>query len=445
MNNILIIDDDPALCRTLEIQLQAEGCEVQSVQRAFDGVQAASSLPNVILLDLNLPDQTGLDILPDLQVVSPESSVVLMTGNPDNRAAVEAMRMGAFDYLRKPLDLDELLAMIERICATAPEKMPVEGDDEEQQVSSDDMIGAHPKIIEIHKQIGLLARSPVTTLIQGASGTGKELAARILHNAASPEKPFVAINCSAVVATLLESELFGHEKGAFTGADRAKEGKLEHAGDGTVFLDEIGDMALDLQGKLLRVLQEGEFTRVGGLQAIPIRARIVAATHRNLMELIDDGLFRRDLFYRLNVTVLNLPSLTDRASDIPLLASALLVKISKKLDQPLRKVSDEVMEKLITHPWPGNVRELENVLTRAVALSNGAEINMDDLQFMGQDNIGSEAMENIVTLADAEKVHIDKILRKNNWNITHSASQLAISPTTLRKKIHDYGLRPEML
>ena len=444
MNNVLIIDDDPALCRTLEIQLQAEGYRVQSVQRAGEGVQAAVSGPNVILLDLNLPDQTGLDILPDLQEVSPDSSVVLMTGNPDNRAAVWAMRMGAFDYLRKPLDLDELLAMIERICAAVSEKSSTDGDADEEPVSSDDMIGAHPKIIEIHKQIGLLARSPVTTLIQGASGTGKELAARILHNAASLEQPFVAINCSAVVATLLESELFGHEKGAFTGADRAKKGKLEYAGEGTVFLDEIGDMALDLQGKLLRVLQEGEFTRVGGLHAIPIRARIVTATHHNLQDLVEEGLFRRDLFYRLNVTVLHLPGLTERASDIPLLTSALLGRISKKFDQPLRKVTDEAMEKLMAHSWPGNVRELENVLTRAVALSKGSEINVGDLLFMDTDSTSSDATESIITLADAEKVHIDKILRKNNWNITHSATQLAISPTTLRKKIHDYDLHPDM-
>ena len=442
MSNILIIDDDPALCRTLEIQLKAAGQTVHFVLNAADGVAGAVDQPDIIFLDLNLPDRTGLEILPDLIAASSDSSIIMMTGNTDNRAAVEAMRLGAFDYLRKPLDLDELLAMVEKV--QTQKSTDGQGSEEErvEPVSADDMIGAHPKIIEVHKQIGLLARTRVTTLIHGESGTGKELAARILHNASSPDQPFVAINCSAVVPTLLESELFGHEKGAFTGAEKAKQGKLEFAAQGTVFLDEIGDMALDLQGKLLRVLQEEEFTRVGGLKAIPLRARIVTATHRDLANLVAQGVFRQDLFYRLNVTVLNLPPLRERLDDIPLLSEALLAKISRSLGQPYRQLSAQAVQRLMDYTSPGNARELENVLTRAAALSRGSEIQGDDLELTPQED-GTGEEDDVVTLADAERKHIRKVLIKYNWNITHTATQLEISPTTLRKKIQDYNLQSE--
>jgi two-component system response regulator AtoC len=305
-----------------------------------------------------------------------------------------------------------------------------------------EMIGSHPRMMEVHKTIGLLSRSRLTVLIQGESGTGKELAARILHNASASDKPFVAVNCSAVVPTLLESEFFGHERGAFTGADKVKIGKLQYAGEGTVFLDEIGDMPLDLQGKLLRVLQEEEFVRVGGLEHIRLQARIVAATHHDLEKLIREEKFRRDLYYRLAVSSIILPPLRERRSDIAQLVEFLLRKISGKLNRTVATVSESALQHLMHYDWPGNIRELENVLTRAAALSSRKVLQRSDLDTLTMETAGTPADTDMpLTLFGVEKKHIEKVLIMNNWNITRSAQMLDISRTTLRKKIKDYQLR----
>lgn len=303
------------------------------------------------------------------------------------------------------------------------------------------MIGSDQKIIDIHKQIGLLARSRITLLVTGESGTGKELVARILHEASAPDQPFVAINCSAFISTLLESELFGYEKGAFTGADQVKEGKLEFAGKGTVFLDEIGDMSLDLQSKLLRVLQEDEFVRVGGLKPKMLKARIVAATHRNLQEMVNKGTFRQDLFYRLNVVSIVVPPLRERRSDIDHLAEYLLAKIASKMGRQALPLSTAGRLKLRTGSWPGNVRELENSLTRAMVLAHGREIDAEDLVIEQNDNQEQPSLPVTGTLAATERMHINQALNEHNWNITHTALTLDVSPTTLRKKITDYHLK----
>jgi two-component system response regulator AtoC len=447
---VLIIDDDQALCRSMQIPLGMKRHEARCVFAAEAGVAAAREFaPDLVFLDVNLPDQSGLAALPGLLADPGLPTVVIMTGETDNSTVVEAMRGGAFDFLRKPLDLDEILAVVKRVerlrgraVAAAPDQstpaspgpLPLPGPE---------MIGAHPRVVELHKMIGLLSRSRVTVLIQGESGTGKELAARILHMARNSDSPFVATNCSAVVPTLLESEFFGHEKGAFTGADRIKVGKLEYAGSGTLFLDEIGDMPMDLQAKLLRVLQEEEFVRVGGLEPIPLRARIVAATHSDLPTLVREGRFREDLFYRLSVATLHILPLRERRTDIPLLAEALLAKIATKLQCPRPALDGEAMRRLLAHDWPGNVRELENVLTRAVALTVDTVLAADDLQMAapasGHARPGSQAGP-ALTLAEAEKLHVEKSLLDLHWNISRAARQLDISPTTLRKKISDYGL-----
>jgi len=443
--NILIVDDDKALCRSLQIQLCLAQHEVRCVYGAEEGVSGARAFsPELILLDLNLPDQSGLNALLCLLDLPCRPSVVMMTGEDDNNAAVEAMRRGAFDYLRKPLDMEDISAMVERVARHRSQKetMP------EKRVSSFagnyqmEMIGSHPKLIELHKKIGLLSRNRVTVLIQGESGTGKEMAAKILHEASTPDKPFVAINCSAVVPTLLESEFFGHEKGAFTGADRIKAGKLEHAKGGTIFLDEIGDMPLDLQGKLLRVLQEEEFVRVGGLESIPFTARVIAATHWDLHQLVNEGRFRKDLFYRLSVSSLYMPALRERRNDIPLLVDALLAKIATKMQCAMPTLTEDAMQKLLAYDWPGNVRELENVLTRAIALATDKVFTAEELQLFLPEQASPAASAEFVavTLAEAEKTHLEKTLIALQWNITKSARQLAISPTTLRKKIADYGI-----
>ncbi len=296
------------------------------------------------------------------------------------------------------------------------------------------------KIVEVVKQIGLLSMSRVTVLVEGESGTGKELVARALHEAACSDKPFIAINCSAVVPTLLESELFGHEKGSFTGAESRKTGKLEYAKEGAIFFDEIGDMPLDLQAKVLRVVQEREFERVGGLESVPFRARVIAATNRNLEVLVKEGKFRQDLYYRLAVSRIVLPPLRERSGDIPLLVRHLIDRIGRKLHHRVEAVETEAMRRLQVYKWPGNIRELDNVLTRAIALARADVISADELEFSrGADP--TPAPTEVVPLKDAEKEHIKHALTANDWNITHTAKKLRISPTTLRKKITDFSLK----
>ncbi len=448
---ILIIDDDQALCRSMQVSLTLKGYDVRMVFSGENGILATAEFkPDVVFLDINLPDLNGLETLPNLLKTPNKPTVVIMTGESDNLIAVQAMRKGAFDYLRKPLDPSEIYTTLARIKTHRTKERPATPDASLTSPlapppviidkARPHMIGAHPDIVDIHKKIGLLSRSKVTVLIQGESGTGKELVARILHDASAPDTPFVDINCSAVVSTLLESEFFGHEKGSFTGADQLKIGKLEYAGEGTVFFDEIGDMPMDLQSKLLRVLQEGEFVRVGGLKPIPFRARFVSASHWDLEKLVDEGKFRQDLFYRIAVSSLYLPPLRDRIEDIPELVEALLKKITLQLGCPTPTIKDDALQKFKEHSWPGNVRELENTLTRAVALSTDSILTGPDIHLNHSHHPGQISHPTPTTLAEAEKIHVEATLLKLDWNITRTAKQLAISPTTLRKKIADYNL-----
>jgi two-component system response regulator AtoC len=445
LSRILIIDDDRALCRSLELQLQLHNHKAATAGDVAEGLAlAATTSPDLLLLDINLPGRNGLSALPDFVELKPEIPVVIMTGEPGNQLVVEAMRNGALDYLRKPFDFQAVLGLLATLAKqkAADRQPPLEQQQEEDcKEAPMAMIGTHPRMIAIHKTIGLLSRSRVTVLIHGESGTGKELAARILHQASAPDRPFVGVNCSAVVPTLLESEFFGHEKGAFTGADRVKIGKLEYAGEGTVFLDEIGDMPLDLQGKLLRILQEEEFVRVGGLKPLPFKARIVAATHCNLEELTRTGKFRQDLFYRLAVSTIELPPLRERREDIPMIADFLLRKINRKLQRPPTAISAEALAWLTARDWPGNVRELENVLTRAVALAKSTVLTRQSLDSSPGADGADRSADRPLSLVEAEKEHIQRILTMQRWNITHSARILQISPTTLRKKIADFELK----
>jgi two-component system response regulator AtoC len=437
---ILIIDDDQALCRSLQVSLNFKGHDVHMVFSGEDGISATAEFqPDVVFLDINLPGLNGLDTLPNLIKLENEPTVVIMTGESDNLIAVQAMRKGAFDYLRKPLEPKDIHTILSRIKVHRKQETSQEHLVAASLTSQSNMIGTHPDIIDIHKKIGLLSRSKVTVLIQGESGTGKELVARILHEASAPNQPFVDINCSAVVSTLLESEFFGHEKGAFTGAEQLKIGKLEYADKGTVFFDEIGDMPMDLQSKLLRVLQEGEFVRVGGLKPIPFKARFVSATHWNLEELVEQGKFRQDLYYRIAVSSLQLPPLRDRAQDIPPLVEALLKKITEQLGLSTPSLKNDALQKLQDHNWPGNVRELENALTRSVALATDSVLTATDIHLSHNTQIPLQA-DRPITLADAEKIHVETALLQRNWNITKTAKKLEISPTTLRKKIADYDL-----
>ncbi len=442
IERILIVDDDAALSRSLQLQLGAKGIAADVAGTAAGGIVAVETeAPDLVLLDINLPDGDGLSVMKQIVKQCPDVPVVIVTARQDMAATIKAMQSGAFDYIRKPFDIDDVMLVIEKLGRRGPQSK-TGGTTAGDAAPPRELVGAAPKMLDVLKQVGLLSRSRVSVLIRGESGTGKELVARALHEASCPCEPFLAINCSAVVPTLMESELFGHEKGAFTGADRKKIGKLEFAGKGTVFFDEIGDMEIDLQAKLLRVLQEKEFERVGGTEALTFKARVVCATHRNLKVMVADRKFREDLLYRIAVSELELPPLRERPGDIRLLVQHFLAKLGTELHKRVDNVDGVAMRELNKYHWPGNVRELENVLARAVALSRSSTLVADDFALPNKSVAGGASVENAgVSLADAEKIHIEKVLSSTGWNITRTAQLLEISPTTLRKKISDYALQ----
>jgi two-component system response regulator AtoC len=447
MSKILIIDDDKALCRSLQIQLEASGHEVKTSTTAKEGLAALESFtPDAVFLDIKLPDQDGLECLVLLHDRMPDLPVVIISGHQDTKATIKAMRSGAFDYLRKPFDMEDVTLLLEKIHYLSKRSIAsLKVGIPDLEIDTQEIIGADKSIIDVVKKIGLLSQSRVNVLIEGESGTGKELVAKALHENTSASEPFVAINCSAVVPTLLESELFGHERGSFTGASTRKIGKLEYAGEGTVFLDEIGDMPYDLQAKLLRVLEQREFQRVGGLENIPFRARVISATNKNLEEWMEKKQFRDDLFYRLSVFRIRIPPLRERKEDIPLLVKYLINRISRRIHRDVREMEKEALDILQSYDWPGNVRELENVLTRAIALAKGPVLRMEDFQFsfFPPREKTEERQDEFVLkpLSEVEKEYIHKSLDAAGWNISKTAHLLNISPTTLRKKIHDYDLK----
>jgi len=446
VSRILIVDDDRAIVRSLQIHL-GTGHEVRSAHSLAEARSAFDAdPPEVVFLDLKLPDGDSRPLLAEWRGTHPRVPVIMITGHQDMQATIEAMRAGAFDYIRKPLDLDQVLSALAKAEETLREEPPtgVEPTLVGPGPRPREIVGRSPGILDLLKKIAVLSRSRVTVLIQGETGTGKELVARALHEASQSGGPFVAVNCGGIVPTLLESELFGHEKGSFTGAVARKVGKLELAGEGTIFFDEIGDLPVDLQAKLLRALQETEFERVGGTESIRLRARVMAATHRDLDARVVAGTFRQDLFFRLAVARIHVPPLRSRAEDIPLLAEFLLDRIAGQLQRSPVRLSAGALDRLRAHSWPGNVRELENVLTRAAAVLRGDVIDAADIQIeppaataSTEDPVEKEAL----SLRDAERRHIARMLDRLDWNITRTAELLEISQTTLRKKITDYDLR----
>src|SRR5881227_1531430 len=380
MDRILIVDDDRSIRELLSMHLEERGFGVDSAATGAEGFRIAeASPPSAIVLDMRLPDASGIDLIPELKKRAAEAPVLMITAHHDMATTILAMKAGAFDYIHKPIDIQAFDVALDRALevrrlSRGTDYLSVEGG---RSFDMDDIVGTSPPMQQLFKDVGRVANSRATVLIQGESGTGKELIARVIHSYSAPQKPFIGINCSAIVDTLLESELFGHEKGAFTGAVASKIGKFELAEEGSIFLDEIGELSQNLQAKLLRVLQEREVERVGGVRRIAIRARILAATNRDLGGEVRAGRFREDLYQRLKVVTLRLPSLRERLEDMPLLVEHLLVKINQRLHKNLRRVPREVIERLQQRSWPGNVRELENVLTRAAVLSQG-EILLED-------------------------------------------------------------------
>ena len=448
VSRILIVDDDRSIRRTLEKFLQSEGYEVTTAQDAPGAITASEdSGVEVMLLDLGLPGGSGFDVLGALASRARPPTTVVVTARDDMQSTVKAIQLGAFEYLVKPVDIDRLRDVVKSALASRNAR-----DNLDELVSvaagaqqTGAILGRSPKIREVWKHIGAVSTTRAPVLIVGESGTGKELVARAIHTAsADRERPFVAVNCTALAPGVLESELFGHVKGAFTGAVADRPGRFELAGKGTLFLDEIAEIPLDIQAKLLRVLQEKTYERVGDARPMPLEARVVAATHRDLAAMVQKGTFREDLYYRLRVVEIALPPLRERASDIPVLVEGLLAKINRDLGKDVRYVTPTALARLQSYGWPGNVRELENTLTRAVVLAKGDVLDETLLSLgtpaaaTGED---AEVEGQLPTLREIERRHIARVLAHTEWNKRRACAILDISRPTLDRKIEEYGLR----
>ncbi len=438
---ILIVDDELSVRDSLNKWFREEGYEVHVAEDANEALtRMAETKFDAALLDIKMRGTDGIQLQKKLHEIDPEMVSIMMTGYASVETAVEAMKNGAYDYVTKPLDPDEIAHKIKN--ALSHRRAQEENVRLRETVAE---ISAHPDIIgqsvamkKVFDAIETVGPTDATVLITGESGTGKELVAKAIH-AASQRKfhPIVTIHCGALTETLLESELFGHEKGAFTGAQYRKKGKFEIAEGGTVFLDEMGDISLKTQTDLLRVLQEREIVRVGGNQAIKVDFRCVAATNKDLEELIDEGKFRPDLFYRLNVFRIELPALRDRKEDIPLLVDHFVRKFSLQMNKKINRVAPAAMYALQNYNWPGNVRELENAVERAMVVAQEPELREGDFIFKMKN--GAQPDAGAKTLEDIEKAHILRVLEECNWNQTRTAEMLDIDRVTLHNKLKKYG------
>ncbi|MFQ6037094.1 MAG: sigma-54-dependent transcriptional regulator [Candidatus Aminicenantales bacterium] len=442
MTAVLVIDDDPLIRKTLSSHLRERSFEVLAAEDAGEGLRLfREHLPDLVILDIRLPDTDGLEVLRRIRAIKEGACVVIMTAYDDMQTTVEAIKCGAFEYLVKSLDYVELDLTVDK----AIQVQSLEGklsylvEEKQKEYTIDSIIGRSAQMRHVFKMIGSVADTRTNILIRGESGTGKELVAKAIHyNSPYSHEPFIVINCSAITDTLLESELFGHVKGAFTDAVAETKGKFEIAGKGTLFLDEIGDISVNLQSKLLRVIETRDFMKVGGERVLKTEARIIAATNKNLEDLVARQKFREDLYYRLKVVEIALPPLRERKEDIPELVAYLLQKINRELRKNVRKVPPRVMKLLVNSPWPGNVRELENALTRAVILAKGDVILEENLPIQrGREKfLPSE----VVPLKEVEKDYIQHVLRITRGNKTRASQVLQISRPTLDKKIKEYHL-----
>ena len=450
---LLIVDDEKAQRQVLLGDLKSRGykvLEADSAETALDIVQ--KNLIDVILTDLKMPGASGIDLLTDLKEINPEISVVIMTAYASVETAVQALKYGAYDFITKPYNLDEIELVIKRII----EKNNLRSELKflkEQLESSNKLEGVITNSFKMKRIIDVAARvaaSKASVLILGESGTGKEVLARAIHYASKrKDKLFVPVNCAALNENLLESELFGHEKGAFTGAEKMHKGRFEIADEGTIFLDEIGDLPMHLQVKLLRVLQEGQFERVGGANTIKVDVRVISATNKNIEDLIKEGKFREDLFYRLNVVNIQLPPLRERKEDISILISEFLKKYLKETDKTNLEFSKEALDLLMKYNYPGNIRELENIVHHSIVLSRNEIISTEDLP-IGIKTPGSEkdldsCFEEGTSLTEKvellERTLITSALKKTNGNQTAAAKLLGISERNLRYRLEKWGVK----
>ncbi len=450
VKKILIVDDDAGHRMMLRATLLEHGYEIFEASDGSEAVDRVEiSFFDLIMLDLKMKNMDGVEALKRIKKISPAIPVLIMTAYASVQTAVEALKLGAIDYLMKPLDIEKVIQAIDKVLnpqtLKIDDKIFKERIDREFDFSS--IIGKSKKMIDVFETIALTAPSDATILILGESGSGKELIAEAIHkNSRRKDKPFIKVNCAALAENLLESELFGHEKGAFTDAHSKREGRFEQANNGTLFLDEIGDMSPSTQAKILRALQEGEFERLGGNKTIKVNVRIIAATNKNLEEEVEKGRFRKDLFFRLSVVPIDLPPLRERKEDLPLLADYFLKKYAKKNNRLIKEFVPSAVDMLLRYHWPGNVRELENVIERAVIISREDMIIPDALPNALKNNADGEVDDSFDNLAgrpikDVEKELIIKTLEQTNHNITQAAKLLGITRRGLQYKLKELQIK----
>ena len=458
---ILVIDDDESIIWVVKKTLEPLGYTITSRTRLRTGIRAVQDIPQVVLLDLILPDGDGLEGLREIRSLNPEAIVVMITAHAKMESTITAMKEGAYDYLEKPFDIEELKIVIEKAFRDLSLKEELrELRKAAFETDQPHMVGKSPGILKVFKDIGKVAPKEITVLITGESGTGKELVAKAIHyNSRRSAGPFVAINSASIPKELLESELFGFTKGAFTGAVKGKKGKIESANGGTLFLDEISEMDSGLQSKLLRFLQDREFTPLGSNQTTRADVRIIGATNKDLSAAVSKGLFREDLYYRFNVVSMKLPALRERKEDIPLLIRNFLGEAVEKLETGEKKLSKEATAAILRYDWPGNVRELENVIKRACVLSTGSVIEKKDLLIEENSFTMKEFLEEKLkrylkdmtkavncnlyntVLSEVEKALIDIVLKEANGNQLRTSRILGINRNTLRTKIKEYRIK----
>jgi DNA-binding NtrC family response regulator len=438
-NRVLLVEDDPAVRSSIAETLLEEGIDVQacgSAELALTSIARAA--PDVVLSDVRMPGMSGLELLKVLRERAPNVDVVLMTAFDDMPTVAQAMREGAFDFLVKPIKLTTLRNVLHRVLTDRRERRLAQSEAADSaSFHVDAFVGRDPRMLQVYKRVGQIASSRINALIRGETGTGKGKVARAIHfTSAAAADPFIAVNCTSIPETLLESELFGHVRGAFTGAVSDRRGRFALAGRGTIFLDEVGDTSPEFQAKLLRVLEDREFFAVGAERPERTEARVIAATHRDLESQVRDGRFREDLYYRLRIVEIVLPTLRDRVEDIPLLAQHFVRKVSTERASTVSAISDDAMAALLQHRWPGNVRELENCITRAVVLATGNVIRAEHLEL----GAAMDPVEGFPTLELIEGKHVSRALALAEGNRTRAAEILGISKPRLYRLIEKHRI-----
>ncbi|MDD3299689.1 MAG: sigma-54 dependent transcriptional regulator [Bacteroidales bacterium] len=451
MEKILVIDDDKLVRKVFKLTLSKEGYDVLEAEDGRQGLQLIKTEnPDLVLTDFLMPGINGLEVIAEITRLKLNIPVIMLTGYGDVSLTIKSIQKGAFEFLEKPTKPEVLKSTVRKALDSAqtsrnlPEVITSE-EEADKELDNNFLVGRTPRMKEIFKNIGMISMNKVNVLIEGETGTGKELIARLVHfSGITRDRPLVVVNCSALTETLLESELFGHVKGSFTDSIRDKKGKFELAGDGTIFLDEISEVSLNTQVKLLRVIQELEFEKVGGEETIPMRARIIAATNKNLEDLIKEGKFREDLYYRLKVFTIKLPPLRERKDDIGDLIIHFLHKLNKKFNKNVTKIGEGVVELLMQHNWHGNVRELENTILQAIVMSKNDVLERQNIVLnTALDQPEGEISQDVElkSLAEVEKAHIKAVLDSVHWNKVDASRILEITRPTLNAKIEKYNLK----